>query len=1802
MKRTHSFLKRFVVCAAIILCGILTADGTQYSPGSWWHTEVWDGVKNIWIKVCRPTRGAVTCCVIGENRPARNSTDMSCAWITIGVGPVSPGSTLSAGRFQIIAETPSWTLATPQALNFIMGYGIQRVSSETTPGDVPRELFFLDPAGETVGILFEDGESIGAPFFGAQLQKSERVIMVDPEGWAVTNEPAYYDLYPGDGSMYRFDADPDSENYLGFVLHRSSQGREETAGIGGMEVIRDEYHVLRQVLAPTRLADIVVNSEHQYEIVFYQLSDVQDKDADGYYTVGTNATPLSIWVIDNLGDENHLRVSEIVGSSTNISDYAYNPAINEWELTKGDGLQKQTRENVWDVDRENMWSTYTIRESDDTIVYKTIDKYHMFPWGLSLVEIVRDPDNLALTTSQTYHTDPDVPGSYSRVKTTINEDGSWTTFDYDANGKKVLKVQPWKDSPPGSHPDQAHATYYDYAPVDPRDDGAFNDQRPRTVTEKVLGVMVSKTYHVYGINADGERFELEEKCVDPNADYGDPSNLRSVKTYYGNAAGVQLAGRLKSVQRPDGRLETYHYEYGHYIPDMDPADCLFDPDPAGRAFRTTVIHGTTNNPNGIAYKTTKETTVLDPAHNEVLTETYVYIGGSDYERIGWVVTEFDIFGNPVKIARSNGEIEEASWGAGCCGKENETDAQGTEWAFIHDALGRMTEKIKIGTNSPADDLTLSYTYDAADRRLTKTRAGGGLALTTSNAYDAVGRLVQSVDPAGLVTTYAYADDGRTETVVSPGGATRITERYLDGRVKSIAGSGVVSQHYDYGVNADGTRWTIVYTGSSDSPIWEKRTTDGLGRTVHVKKPGFEGVVLTNNYTYNARGQLVKVSGFRCESSDIAPTIIEYNELGNWIRYGLDMNGSGNLGLASMDRINDTETRFVKDVGDWWELTTFGLYAADNSGIATTTRVRKVRLTGLETPIVSEIRTLDHLGNETIELTSVDRDNKTVTRTTLHPDSTNAELEEIVNGLLVARESRTGVTTTYEYDALGRQTGIFTESGGATPSSRLIASLTTYNALGQVESVTDAASNTTAFVYDPDTGRRIESIDALSQSTYTAYDLQGRVTNTWGATYPVAYEYDQFGRITALHTWRDEHGAPDTTTWQYDLATGLLTNKLYADGMGPSYTYTPDGKPARRTWARGIKTDYTYDSLGHIIHINYSDATPDVSATYDRLGRAVTITDALGIRTNAYDTATLALAEEQYPDGTTLYRSSDPFGRPSGISIGNYSATYGYDTLGRFSSITSSVQSVSSVVSYSYLPDSHLLAGYTLTPGGSASSLTVSRSYEPHRDLITAITNAWDDTVISAFEYENDVLGRRTTRIDTRADSPSPLTNVFAYNPRSELIEALMGTNIFAYQYDPIGNRQQSTRNEEERTYSANELNQYISVESASSVVSPAFDADGNMIELGDWTFTWDGENRLILVASNGTTVVRNTYDYMSRRIEKATDSYTNRFLYDDWHMIREVSHTATPPHTQTNSYIWGLDLSGTLQGAGGVGGLLWKLPSSGGFGGGFFYAYDANGNVTGLVDTDGVLMANYEYDPYGNMVFTDGVEAESNPYRFSTKYVDSETELLYYGYRFYSPQVGRWLNRDPIGEWGGLNLYAFCKNNSVNAVDLLGLKNTDCCGITPYNPQNKCCIDENIEKKEACSIDIYIGHGGPLGSSTLPPAESIKGTIGLVTCFADQVAAHKGREGVDVYPNPNRSTGPVYIAVGGDNYLSTEFSQELAASEEKAMGMCNHTSAPCCKSVEIAVQFSGLDSWEAKLVSGVIDYSDGSVVKTVNCD
>jgi RHS repeat-associated protein len=295
--------------------------------------------------------------------------------------------------------------------------------------------------------------------------------------------------------------------------------------------------------------------------------------------------------------------------------------------------------------------------------------------------------------------------------------------------------------------------------------------------------------------------------------------------------------------------------------------------------------------------------------------------------------------------------------------------------------------------------------------------------------------------------------------------------------------------------------------------------------------------------------------------------------------------------------------------------------------------------------------------------------------------------------------------------------------------------------------------------------------------------------------------------------------------------------------------------------------------------------------------------------------------------------------------------------------------------------------------------------------------------------------------------------------------------VATYAYDKAGNQHSNRVNSVETTYTANTLNQYsqLSVPSVSSVVNLSYDSDGNLLTNGVFSYTYDAENRLLSASSNGTLLVSSEYDYRHRRVRKTTPQATHDFVYDSWNLVQETI-AATNGSVSEIQYFWDNDLSGTLQGAGGVGGLLavsidgqYHLPCQ-----------DANGNVTEYIDESGTVVAQYTYDAFGSTIGQSGSLADIFRFRFSTKYHDPETGFYYYGRRFYDPPRGRWLNRDPIEEDGGLNLYAFCRNDGVNAVDVLGMEwSIERNGLGTAEASCDCDSIVNLAKEIGLSVADY---------------------------------------------------------------------------------------------------------------------------------
>lgn len=1401
---------------------------------------------------------------------------------------------------------------------------------------------------------------------------------------------------------------------------------------------------LRRVYAPEAGVSIVTTGTYSYELRYYRPGVLE--------SAGENepvVPPFTIWRVfdpdEGANQYRRLTFMKLVDGQTNrLVEYEWtSPTSLVWR--SGGGLKEDQLTWSYPVDGgvTNRVDVHLVLNPDDSVAERIVRTYRRYGFGDKVVLERKGAAGQEITTAEyEYYDDPSHPGRYGRVALKVDADGGWIRYDYDLEGRKIIEKSTWLDAATNAPDKDADVTLIDYTCLDSRETPRLKDHRWRTKIRQIDDKWVSTRYRAF-YGEGSEQVVIDEEAATESSVYESSANRRTVRHQYGEGVDARLFEKPISVLHPDGTEDVWQYEFGNYTV-SSPGVGVFT-EQAGGAF----IQVTETRKANLEepYKSTKTVAVWDAFGREVQTETWVCTGVDQWERMDWQTVSRDDFGRELVRRYANGLKLESTWG--CCGKESEIRPDGQSWAYVHDMLGRTIFSIK------EDGPTEATAYDAGGRVLSRTLSGGGLSLSTSNRYDLAGRLIESWNEAGLSTTITYGE--RTETVTRPGGATETTTRFRDGNIQSVTGTGVIPAYYEYGIGTDGGRWTKTCTGSTNSPMWQLAVRDREGRTIRTEQPGFGGTVDTNTYEYDDEGRLVREG--KTGSLD---NLYVYDERGELFRSGTDVTTNGVLDLASMDRIQEQRKEYVQSGSNWFFQQTAILYPFDGSANAFTTSVSRAQVGGSGCSCEAGLEeAVDARGNLYSTQASVDPLSKTVTKTLTRPGIVNPETTVTSNGLLQTRILPTGADYRYLYDGLGRQTGMVDPRTGT--------NRTVYLANGRVDYVEDAAGYRTTIGYDAATGRRISVTDAMTNTVHTAYDIQGRVTNTWGAAYPVAYEYDAYGRMAAMKTWRDTNGAPDATRWNYEEATGLLTNKVYADDKGPAYEYDAIGRLTKRIWARGVTNAYAYDALGQLTGIDYFDTTPDVAFTYDRLGRLNTVADILGTRTNVYDG--LDLVEERMPDGSVLARAYDSLGRPASIALdAGYAVGYGYDAHGRFASV-----SVSNAVQvdYAYVTNSSLLAGWSVADGPA-----VAYSYEQNRDLRTDVVNTFDGSPVSAFAYAHDAAGRRTLRVDSGLT-----TNLFGYNMRSELVDAIMGTNFYAYLYDPIGNRQQASANEVTNLYQANELNQYTNI--IMGTVEPVYDADGNMTTLGSWQFTWDAENRLVKasprVLITGSRIYEYEYDYMGRRVKKTEKRHTmsvltwtmRSFEYDGWNLVRE--RVEFDGAVSTNQYVWGLDLSGTLQGAGGVGGLLAMLTPDSCL---LTPAYDANGNITDLVDANGTVVAHYEYDPYGNTIAQSGDQADANPFRFSTKYWDGETGFYYYGYRFYSPELGRWINRDPISELGGWNLYGYIGNNPINSYDVIGLASmADMLNILELliKAENVCrsvCNDEAADKISGWSKNL----------------------------------------------------------------------------------------------------------------------------------
>ncbi|HEX8424619.1 MAG TPA: hypothetical protein VF634_14520, partial [Pyrinomonadaceae bacterium] len=647
------------------------------------------------------------------------------------------------------------------------------------------------------------------------------------------------------------------ENMLSASIYTPSALLYSPPGLTSeVDVVRAQDGSLRQVKAPQNLADVVVTIPGQeYELRFYRPADVGSK-VNGVY--GVSGQPFIVWKIKNPDPASisRVQISKIQGATTETNEYAWDAFSGSWSLNRGNGARIETKAVAY-VTATSRIETSIVKNGSGQVISKSSRTIHTFPWGDEVLREEIDPDGAALTTVYTYYEDSLERGRYSKVKSIIFADGSWEQYDYDEHGNRKSVMRPWKDLSLATATEaNSYVTKYTYSNFD----GVKISLYPKlisSVVEQVAGVTVRKTtYARSNLTVNGQPASRESRAV-----YSASSvSQTTITTSYHSSAASFYANRIISIEYPEGRKVSFNYEKGTFTANPDPSLSLFTPDANGTSQRVTATRGTTSAPDGVAYKTTRDVSILNNFGLVVLKESYAF-NGADYERFAWAANNYDTLSHPTQTRLHNGQVYSFTWNGDL--KASETNAAGVETTYTYDALRRVRTETKkgmaaSGTYPAQPDITTTYDYDAEGRSTSEVTTGGGLSQSQLREFDVAGRLKSETSPANLTTKYTYAEGGRIQTVTYPGGATEISDKYLDGRNKSITGTAVVARYTDYGINPDGTQYTQEFSGDAGltSPRWSKITTDWLDRTVKVETPSYTAANLVETFNYDGRGLLI----------------------------------------------------------------------------------------------------------------------------------------------------------------------------------------------------------------------------------------------------------------------------------------------------------------------------------------------------------------------------------------------------------------------------------------------------------------------------------------------------------------------------------------------------------------------------------------------------------------------------------------------------------------------------------------------------------------------------------------------------------------------------------------------------------------------------------------------------------------------------------------------------------------------------------------------------------------------------------
>ena len=967
--------------------------------------------------------------------------------------------------------------------------------------------------------------------------------------------------------------------------------------------------------------------------------------------------------------------------------------------------------------------------------------------------------------------------------------------------------------------------------------------------------------------------------------------------------------------------------------------------------------------------------------------------------------------------------------------------------YAYDDCGRKLYEIDPGGNQT------SYSYDEHDRLAGRTNALGyatlffndwrGQVTNVVHAdgteektwYDKYGQPTQRLDRAGGLTALTYDDLGHMTVARNSLGTETYYRHDVEGRL--ITGS-----------NALGLVVSNAYDGMGRK-IRETFSTDGTYREWHYDPDGvrtqYNRLGLPTTFAYDPKGRLQRVTdplnrtvSFGYDAA--GNRTYETNALGEAIVHTYDPAGR-------VTSTRDCEGNIVSNVYDEAGRLVQRIDANSNTNAYTYDALgRLLCLTrGGPGSAPALLQTNSHNALGWI-VTSTDANNLMRSNTydvvgrplrTYMPDGTYGE-NQYSNTFLVKTLDRAGRQTVFQRDILGRVTN-------------------------QV----DNAGQSVRFVYDS-AGNLTDLYDQNGSRTRFQYDAEGRQTaKIYADDTQYTYGYDDEGRVTSKLDAKNK-----TTAYQYDYV-GNLTNIVYATDPAVSFTYDALNRMTRMVDGIGT-TLYAYaGSCGALASEDGPFQNDTLYYEYDNGKRLLSVTSALYAASYSYDALdriTNAVAGDGPPTARYSYHANGRL--PSDLIRGNGTRTrYEYDNLNRLTNLVHETDASEVPSSFAYTLDNADQRIGVHKGGAAASPTEITYAYDPIGQLI----GAESDQPGHSFAYSYDPAGNPVQQ----DNNGFVLTN--AFNDLNQNVTSLwsgsvtvMGTvNITngqitvqggpaASRADGLGGLIYAATNlpvsDGTNTYTALLSDPFDRVSTSTvSVIAQnrgyGYDANGNMTNDGQFVYVWDDSDRLTEVRKGNEVVMTCRYDGLGRRRERILSSVaggddpgsTNRYVYKGWLVIAVLDGSDQVIETYTH----GPDLSGTLGGAGGIGGILHVSPLLGGAGCGYFH-YDGNGNVIACTDTNQTIAAALEYGPFGTLLTHSGPFTPR--YRFSSKEWDDPAGLYYYGYRYYNPRTGRWISRDPEAERGGVNLLGFVLNDPVQHVDVDGRDFLDWLNSSPVRP------------------------------------------------------------------------------------------------------------------------------------------------------